>query len=182
MFRTRGVRRFIDENLCLTVLQCWYIVIVALMAVDVHLGLGLHWRYVPAANAIPIVLVTISIDIMYIWSVVLSKLSLLALYYRVFRFGYFKRACWGVGGLVLAWAIASTIVLFTLCVPFSKYWDPTVEGHCLNFTTVRLCNSIATIVTDVMILCLPVPQIWGLHGLRTGDKLGLTALFALGFL
>lgn len=126
--------------------------------------------------------VGITVDIMYTWSLVWSKLSLLALYYRVFGFGYFKRACWAVMVLVVAWAITSSLSLFLLCVPLAKYWDPSLKGHCGDPIPVRLANSVATIVTDVIILCLPIPQIWGLHGLRGTERAGLVLLFALGFL
>lgn len=154
----------------------------ALIAGDVGLGLGLHFKYVAAANAAPMVQIALAVDILYIWSLVWSKLSLLALYYRVFRFGYFKRVCWVVAVLVVLWAMAATITLFVLCIPLAKYWDPTLPGKCMDYAPVRLSNSIATIVTDFMILCLPIPQIWGLHGLRGTEKLGLTVLFTLGFL
>lgn len=126
--------------------------------------------------------VGLAVDIMYVWSLVWSKLSLIALYYRVFGFGYFKHACWVVAVLVVAWAIASMISLFLLCVPLAKYWNGTLKGHCSDPTPVRLSNSIATIITDVIILFLPIPQIWGLHGLRVTDRVGLTIVFALGFL
>lgn len=154
----------------------------ALIAGDVGLGLGLHSKYVAPANAVPMVQIALAVDIMYVWSLVWSKLSLLALYYRVFCFGYFKRACWVVAVLVLVWALAATISLFLLCIPLAKYWDTTIPGHCMEYAPVRLANSLATIVTDVLILCLPIPQIWGLHGLRGAEKLGLTILFTLGFL
>lgn len=155
---------------------------VCLIAVDVSLGLGLHMKYVPAANLPTMIQVGLSVDIMYTWCLVWSKLSLLALYYRVFRFGYFKLACWIAAILVVIWAMASTISLFLLCIPLAKYWDSSIHGRCIEYAPVRLANSLATIVTDVIILCLPIPQIWGLHGLRGTEKLGLTLLFALGFL
>lgn len=154
----------------------------ALIAGDVGLGLGLHSKYVAPSNAVPMVQIGLAVDIMYIWSLVWSKLSLLALYYRVFRFGYFKFACWVVAALVLVWALAATISLFLLCVPLAKYWDSSIHGRCIDYAPVRLTNSLATIVTDVMILCLPIPQIWRLHGLRGTEKLGLSVLFTLGFL
>lgn len=154
----------------------------ALIAGDVGLGLGLHSKYVAASSAVPMVQIGLAVDIMYIWSLVWSKLSLLALYYRVFRFGYFKLACWVVAALVLVWALAATISLFFLCIPLEKYWDSSIHGRCIDYAPVRLANSLATIVTDVMILCLPIPQIWRLHGLRGTEKLGLSILFTLGFL
>lgn len=157
-------------------------VIIALIAADVGLGLGRHWSVVPHDHFAPMVQVTLAVDMLYIWSLVWSKLSLLLLYYRVFRFGYFKRACYAAGALVGAWAVVSTVLLFILCVPLYKYWDKTVEGHCSDPAPVRLFNSIATIITDVLILCLPLPQIWRLQGLRMVDRIGLSVLFALGFL
>lgn len=136
----------------------------------------------PVANLVTMIQLSLTVDIMYTWGLVLSKLGLLALYYRVFRFGYFKRACWVVAVVVVAWGIVATISLFLLCIPLNKYWEPTVAGQCFDPAPVRLANSISTIVTDVIILCLPIPQIWGLHGLRRTDRIGLTAVFAMGFL
>ncbi|KAJ4406059.1 hypothetical protein N0V82_010205 [Gnomoniopsis sp. IMI 355080] len=158
----------------------WFVLVAGLIAGDVGLGLGLHAQFVAEGHAVSMVQLALAIDIMYIWCIVWSKLSLIALYYRVFGFGYFKSACWVVAMLVVAWAIASTISLFLLCVPLAKYWNGSLKGHCSDPAPVRLRNSIATIITDVMILCLPIPQIWGLHGLRVTDRFGLTIVFAVG--
>lgn len=42
-------------------------------------------------------------------------------------------------------------------------------------------NAIPTIVTDLMMLALPVPYIWGLH-LPTPQKVALGGIFLVGIL
>lgn len=111
-----------------------------------------------------------------------SKLSLLFLYYRVFRFGYFKQAGYAIGALVIAWAIVATFLTYFYCFPISKIWDLSKSGYCIDSTAIRLFNASATILTDVMILCLPIPQIWKLQHLRFAEKMGLSVVFAIGFL
>lgn len=147
----------------------------------VALGLGLHVKEVPPSHTFSLLKVALVIDVLYLWSLVWSKISVLLLYYRVFRFGYFKTAAYAIGALVVALAIVSTLLLGFICVPLSKVWDPSLPGYCLSQTSVRIFNSTSTIFTDLIILCLPAPQIWKLQ-LQKSKKAGLTCLFALGSL
>lgn len=125
--------------------------------------------------------VALVIDVLYLWSLVWSKISVVLLYCRVFRFGYIKWVAYAIGALVIALAMISTFLTGFLCVPLSKDWDPSLPGYCLDETYIRIFNSASTIFTDIIILCLPAPQIWRLQ-LRKSEKVGLTCLFALGLL
>lgn len=161
--------------------QGWMLGLVALISTAVGLGLGLHLFSVDPANYVTMIKVVLVVDFFYIWSLVWSKTSVLCLYYRVFPFGYMKRMGCGMAALVVVWAIVSTVLLFHVCVPLRRLWDLNAGGHCHDATTFRLFNSVATIVTDLVILSLPLPQIWRLH-LRTVEKVFATAVFGLGFL
>lgn len=154
------------------------LLLVAVMATAVGFGLGLHGADIDHANAIPMVKTVLVAEILYNWSLVWSKTSLLVLYSRVFCFGYMRCAGCAVGALVVVWAVVSTVWMLLLCVPF----DGSLEGLDSEPIAFRLFNSVGTIITDMMILSLPVPQIWGLHGLRAIEKASLTALFGLGLL
>lgn len=155
----------------------------ALTSAAVGLGVGIHVVDVAPENSVSLAQTVLAVDVFYIWGLAWSKLSLLLLYYRTFRFGYIKHASYGVGVLVVGWAITSTALVFVVCVPLSKLWDSSVvEGHCSDSASFRLTNAVATIVTDVVILCLPMPCIWGLHTLGRADKIGLSAVFGLGIL
>lgn len=158
------------------------LIIIALVAWATSLSLGMHITFVLPDRLIRSVQIVLTVDVMYIWSLVFSKLSLLFLYHRVFCFGYFKRAGFVIGGLVVVWAISATFLACFHCVPLRKVWQPEIPGHCMSDYAVRLYNSSNTIATDVMILCLPIPQIWALHGLKWSTRAGLTLLFVLGLL
>lgn len=156
---------------------------VAATSAAVGLGVGLHVRDIPLENGVPLIKAVLVVDFFYIWALVWSKLSLLLLYYRTFRFGYIKSAGITVGALILGWAVASTVLLFLICVPLNRLWDPhVVGGHCADSTKFRLVNSVITIVTDLVIMCLPMPFIWSLHSLKRMEKVSLSAIFCLGIL
>jgi hypothetical protein len=44
-----------------------------------------------------------------------------------------------------------------------------------------VANAASTILTDIAILVLPIPQVWKLQ-LRRPEKVGVTFAFCLGFL
>lgn len=155
---------------------------IGLVFVVVSMGLGLHVQYVGAAVVKQMIPFVVAFDVIYIWSLAGSKLSVLLLYYRVFQFGYFKGAAWGLGMIVTSWALAATLLALFLCTPIEKLWFPEVPGHCMSTTVVRLLNSGVSILTDVLILCLPIPAIWSLQQALWTQKIGLTLVFALGFL
>lgn len=145
------------------------------------MGLGRHVEYVSSKDVVSLAKIALVIDVLYLWNLAWSKISVLLLYYRVFRFGYLKSAAYAIGALVVLLAVVSTFLTGFLCVPLSKVWDDSLPGHCLSQQNLRIFNSASTIVTDIIILCLPMPQIWKLQ-LRKAQKTCLTCLFALGFL
>lgn len=83
---------------------------------------------------------------------------------------------------MISWAIAATFLTYFYCFPLSRIWDLSKPGHCIDSTAIRLFNAAVTIATDIMILCLPIPQIWNLQNLRFIEKMGLSVVFAMGFL
>ena len=65
------------------------------------------------------------------------------------------------------------------CVPIEAAWNPAVEGHCINLSTVLVVGASMDIVTDFVILLLPMPQLWCLQ-VSTKQKIQLTGIFLLG--
>lgn len=120
-------------------------------------------------------------EIIYFWNLCWTKLSLLLMYYRIFRTPAFKKVVICVGAFVVCWAFTATILFTFICVPVQKLWYPDIPGHCVSELGVWLSNAGSTIFSDIVILLLPVPQIWRLN-LRKEEKIGLTFVFGLGFL
>ncbi|KAG6017688.1 hypothetical protein E4U43_000510 [Claviceps pusilla] len=104
-------------------------------------------------------------EVPYAWNLGLTKLSLLLMYYRIFRHEYFKKMAWVVGVFVWVW----------------KLWYPGIAGHCIDQVGTWISNAGSTILTDLVILIMPIPQIWKLQ-LRMAEKIGLTLAFSLGSL
>ena len=120
-------------------------------------------------------------EIIYVWNLCWTKLSLLFMYYRIFHFSQFKKLVIGAGCFVIAWAITVSFLFIFICVPVEKLWRPEVPGHCVSELGVWLANAGSTMFSDILILLLPIPQIWRLH-LKKYEKVGLTVVFGLGFL
>ncbi|KAL8660248.1 MAG: hypothetical protein Q9202_006740 [Teloschistes flavicans] len=76
--------------------------------------------------------------------------------------------------------IVSTFGAAFQCTPVKFLWDFTVPGgHCINFSAFARFTGVMNVVTDVLILSLPIPIVWSLH-LERSKKIGVCALFLLG--
>jgi hypothetical protein len=114
--------------------------------------------------------------------IAIIKFSILFLYYRVFPTRFMQRATFVLGGIVMAWWLAVVLVSIFQCDPVDKVWKPFMQrGHCINKNPYFLGNAIPNIITDVMILFLPVHQLWGLQ-IKLPQKIAVLGIFMLGSL
>jgi hypothetical protein len=145
-------------------------------------GMGLHaGTAVPISNQVMIAKFLVVAEILYVFNLVWTKLSILLMYYRIFHFPYFKRWAYIIGAFVVAWVICITFLFIFICVPVQKLWYPDLPGRCINQVGTWIANAVSTIATDLAILVLPMPQVWKLQ-LRLSEKIALTVAFSLGFL
>lgn len=70
---------------------------------------------------------------------------------------------------------------FLICQPLAFNWDQTIDGHCGSSITLWVCHGVLNIVTDLIVLLLPMPYIYSLE-LSLYKKLVLMATFGLGLL
>lgn len=92
----------------------------------------------------------------------------------------FSIAIYVVGAIVAAWYIAVVLVSIFTCTPVQHFWESGQIASChVNSLSAYLGNAIPNIITDVIILCLPMPMVWNLH-LSTLHKLQITAAFLTG--
>ncbi|RDL35886.1 Uncharacterized protein BP5553_06498 [Venustampulla echinocandica] len=143
-------------------------------------GTGYHAWQLPAEATINIERWLLVTEIIYFWNMCWTKLSLLFMYYRIFHFRYFKVRAIVVGSFVVIWAITASFLYTFICVPVHKLWKPDIPGHCISQLGVWMANSSATIFSDILILCLPMPQVWKLQ-LKMIEKITVTLVFSLGF-
>lgn len=68
-----------------------------------------------------------------------------------------------------------------MCRPFEKNWNPRLNGSCGDRIPAYIAIASLDIIGDFLIMTLPMPMIWKLQS-STANKVGLTFVFALGFL
>lgn len=83
------------------------------------------------------------------------------------------------------WGIAFIGVAIGSCRPIHAFWDFTLQTlpttYCINNRAWYLGQAIPNILTDILVLCMPIKQIWGLR-LDRKSKSALVLIFALGIL
>ena len=112
-----------------------------------------------------------------------TKASLLLLYYRLFSPSKRFRLAVRIGAVVVfcQWFSLTLVGIFQ-CTPVKAFWDHNVQGaKCINLPRFTIASGVLNLLTDVLILCLPGPMVWGLNT-TVAQKITLTGMFLLGIL
>lgn len=127
---------------------------------------------------------TLAAEVVYAFNIAFVKLSLLVFYYRLLQVSFqtsrpLRIAAYIIAVLVVGAAIISIFTNMLVCVPIEKIWRPDLPGHCFGATVPWIVNSIMSIVTDVAILVLPIPEICKLR-LSRMEKVGVILTLSTG--
>lgn len=120
-------------------------------------------------------------QIFYVIVLVLTKISILILYLRIFPQRIFQYAAIasiiviGLHGIIFAFITAFQ------CVPVYSNWDQSITGKCLSQNAIVLVGAASSIVQDLLVLALPIPVIKSLN-LKTGKRATLIIMFSIGSL
>jgi len=109
-----------------------------------------------------------------------AKLSLLFLYYRLFYVNpVFVRWLYAIGGIQIAWTIATYLLHWFSCRPVKKYWYAATPGWCINEKEFLAAGETPNCLVDFALVGL---AIWTVHSLkmRTSIKIKLSFIFMLG--
>lgn len=109
------------------------------------------------------------------------KLSILALYYRIFITETFRKIVVAVATFVVLWVITIEIPIFLICRPLQTFWNPSLSKNCLDVTAIIYYITTSNLFTDLVVFVLPVPVIIRLHT-TTRNKVALCILFSIGIL
>lgn len=119
---------------------------------------------------------------LYFVVVNIPKLAVLALYHRLFPQRTTKITVYLLAGVLISGTIANTIVSLAACKPFKANYDTTVPGHkCIDKEAFFVWTSLSNIITDVIMLVLPLPIVWRLNNTKR-IKVALTFTFVVGSL
>ncbi|KAL6707624.1 hypothetical protein ACN47E_003974 [Coniothyrium glycines] len=122
--------------------------------------------------------ITFAFTLVYIWALAFLKMSQLALYLRVFN-RELRIQVYIVGTIVILWAIIFNFVFLFLCDPISQQWTVNRIGHCMDQILLLKCLIMTNMVTDLLIVVLPVRAVWRLQ-MRKTEKFAVLSCFALG--
>ncbi|KAI3294447.1 hypothetical protein DTO002I6_4616 [Penicillium roqueforti] len=119
--------------------------------------------------------------ILYCPMTLFVKIALLAILTRIFApfrskvwFIYIFLAC------LCCYYTVALIVKIRICAPIPRYWlGDVVKGSCLDQTAALIADSVISVVSDLIILILPLPLTWSLQMSRN-RKLRVVGLLGAG--
>ncbi|KAH7113807.1 hypothetical protein B0J11DRAFT_412976, partial [Dendryphion nanum] len=119
--------------------------------------------------------------IVYGLSLTFTKVSILALYLRIFPSHRFRVGCYCLLTFVVCYGIWVLLGSIFMCSPVSYLWNRSqARGHChLEKFWIYYMNASVNIAQELAILLLPMPLLRRLRLLR-GQKIALICVFALG--
>ncbi|KAL2064686.1 hypothetical protein VTL71DRAFT_3824 [Oculimacula yallundae] len=171
---------FIEDWFCIASWFCTTAFCITMLLSALVGGGGYHaWDTTPE-GMVRFQKIQYSLSIIYgpcVWCI---KVALLLILVRVFT--PFKRIIWAVWAFIFAmlvYNIIATMLKMFICTPFSAVWDTTVPGKCLDSYTLFSVDTSLSILTDLIILILPIPLVWSLQ-VSTRKKVRTIALLGAG--
>ncbi|CAN9276092.1 unnamed protein product [Alternaria alternata] len=82
------------------------------------------------------------------------------------------------------WAVKHSLLFFYAELTFepwspSKWWDPTIDGYCINLFNFSYFNSVFMLACDLVLYIMPVIFTWNIK-LRRHHRIAVNILFAMG--
>jgi hypothetical protein len=123
----------------------------------------------------------VSAPLLYAVCTACAKAALCLFYLRLDPSKLFQAAVWTTMIISVG---AYTGIFFSVlfaCQPIAASWDPALfsTGVCLNRGAIYIATAVIGVITDVVVILLPIPTIWGLH-MHMKQKLGLLGIFGIG--
>ncbi|KAH8667994.1 hypothetical protein BGZ60DRAFT_408393 [Tricladium varicosporioides] len=158
------------------------VVLLVTLAIEIPMarkGYGKHiWNLDPPNIPILQKLFYIT-QIFYICVQVLTKVSLLVCFLRIFPQRWFQMT---TKVSIIAILIHGVIFIFVIafqCVPVQSIWNPTIPAKCLNQSAIIFSGSAFSIFEDFLILIIPIPCIKDLK-LKVGKRIIVGVMFSIG--
>ncbi|CAG8977342.1 hypothetical protein HYALB_00011356 [Hymenoscyphus albidus] len=127
------------------------------------LGLGKHVAVVQteSPNTVTTIFHTlVPAEFSYVTSILFTKHSILAFYWRMFSVRSMTIAVRIMLAITTLWLIGSGTAALLSCVPLQKLWNPAVPGTCIKSRTLYIGAAIPNVITDFVILIIPLPYVW----------------------
>jgi hypothetical protein len=110
----------------------------------------------------------------------LPKLAVLNVYLSIFTARWARYTLLATGFIIVSNALVYIPTTITQCTPMEFLWNQSIPGgKCNNVTLHYSLASLPNIVTDLVMLVLPIPIVWNLQ-LEKTTKAGVLATFLSG--
>ncbi|KAK0377062.1 hypothetical protein CLIM01_05595 [Colletotrichum limetticola] len=120
------------------------------------------------------------LEIQYAIACPLSKMAVLAMFYRIFSASKMLRySIWAITAMLVGWCIAVIMVSIFSCTPIPRFWDRTIPGTCINSSNFFIGITVPNIIFDILTVVLPIREVWALQMGRE-KKLAISGVFLLG--
>ncbi|TGJ79027.1 hypothetical protein E0Z10_g9729 [Xylaria hypoxylon] len=177
-------RRLLHGRLCLEASD-WFILVAWVFfattnicwAVGTKYGIG---RHAVAITDIHIVQIAAIVgEAAYVLANAFIKVSVLALYSKIFPVQKFRYYLWGVAIFVAGWAMSGSVIAIFQCTSIDYVWRPDARAFCINFSLRNLVSGIINIVINIFIVAMVIPLVWSQY--TTGQEKWLVLFtFAIG--
>lgn len=84
-------------------------------------------------------------------------------YRRVFPQKWFHNLVWVMFAIVVAYNLSCFFATIMQCMPVAHQWDPTKPAYCIDYFAVVVYSGVLNVVTDFIILGMPIPLIRNLQ-------------------
>lgn len=121
----------------------------------------------------------IVMEIIYLPVICCIKLSILFTYIRIFPQPWLKKAVYGVMAFIAVYFITGFFGDLFQCYPISSWWELDESRHCINDGVFVMVNGVMNILTDIVMLVLPMPLVRQLQ-ISENKKKSVLIIFLMG--
>ncbi|CAI7621274.1 unnamed protein product [Penicillium glandicola] len=173
-----GSRLFLDDYLIMMALFFKYACSSGVVVLLFN-GMGSHITMIPAKNLAVYFKLGFANAFIYTGCIACIKFSILALYKRLFAVRHMTIAVNVMVAFVTLWVVGVYVAGALLCIPVNKFWDQGVEGACLDPAKFYYGMQIPNILSDLILLIMPMRVVWTLPIPKT-QKMLLSGVFLVG--
>ncbi|KAJ5175433.1 uncharacterized protein N7482_001310 [Penicillium canariense] len=180
--RLRQVKPGASDFLIIAALAIVYIDIAIEYILTILGGAGRNVKEIDPASVVITLKTILPLEALYGIVLGLIKTSIMLFYMRIFGLKASFRACvWITMTIVWMWAVSVILETFLLCRPLAYNWDISIPGTCGNRNATYVVAGVLNLITDLMVMGLPLPFIWKLQ-LNVAKKMALCSVFCIGLL
>ena len=114
------------------------------------------------------------------------RFSALAFYFRIFHVRtnpsrIWTKFYWLTFAVSMIWLVGVFLMdALLICQPISRFWDASQPGHCIPQFNLFIAGTVGSVVTDTMVVLLPLPQVFKLN-MKWRRKFAVSFTFLLGY-